>query len=202
MIGMSGAENWLHKVGLVREMADWMQPLIVAGAFFWVLLLFGFISRRFERQADVFAARTMQQQHLAAAATAPLPAADGTVTVALDALARADEALAHPRSHVGAYGATLFASALQRVAVINNMPTGPRARWAGGVRKRAGFILERLADLGQNWLHGSIDDRQAFLRRLSADPGLTLRFDRFMFHLYSTLLFLLAASGTFLWAVR
>src|SRR5688500_15520392 len=107
-----------------------MKPLVVAGAYFWVLMLFGFISRRFERQADVYAARTMQQQRADAAAAAPLPTADGTVTVALDALARADEALAHRRSHVGAFGATLFASALQRVAVINNMPTGPRARWA------------------------------------------------------------------------
>jgi STE24 endopeptidase len=200
MLGMSGAEVWLHKVGLVRDLAEWMKPLVVAGGFFWVLLLFGFVSRRFERQADVFAARTMQRQHAAGAAA--LPAADGTVTVALDALARADEALAHPRSHVGAYGATLFASALQRVAVINNMPTGPRTRWAGGLRKRAGFVLERTADLAHNWLHGSIHVRQAYLRRLSDDPARTLRFDRFMFHLYSTLLFLLAAAATFFWAVQ
>ena len=77
------------------------------------------------------------------------------------------------------------------------MPTGPRSTWAGGFRKRIGFVAERVADLAHNWLHGSIQERQAYVRRLSGDPKLTGRFDRFMFHLYSTLLFLLFASVTF-----
>ena len=127
----------------------------------------------------------------------------GTIGASTRGGGLSDAALAPPgRSHVGAYGATLFASALQRVAVINNMPTGPRTRWAGGFRKRAGFVFERVADLAHNWLHGSIQDRQAFLRRMSADPALTARFDRFMFHVYSALLFLVAASGAFLWSVQ
>jgi hypothetical protein len=95
------------------------------------------------------------------------------------------------------YGATVFASALERVAVINNMPTGPHGRWEGDLRQRLRYLFERTADLMGNWLHGSIQDRQAYIRRLGAEPDLTHRFDRFMSRLYSTLVFLLAASIAF-----
>ncbi len=194
MLGMSGAEQWLRQMGLVREMADWMKPLMIAGGFFWVLSLFGFLSRRFERQADVFAARTMQAAH--SAPITSLADISGVTGASIS-----PTALARARSHVGTYGASLFASALQRVAIINNMPTGPRTRWEGNLRQRVAFLAERTGDLAHNWLHGSIQDRQEYVRRLSVNPELTYRFDRFMFHLYSTLLFLLAASGTFLWSV-
>jgi STE24 endopeptidase len=194
MLGMVGAEQWLRQMGLVRQMADWMQPILIAGGFFTILGLFGFVSRRFERQADVFAARTMQAMNAAASAAPALVVQNGAIT-----LATADSKPAP--SHVGHYGANLFASALQRVAIINNMPTGPRTRWEGNFRKRLGFVTERIGDLAHNWLHGSIQERQEYIRRLSKDPRLTERFDRFMFHLYSTLVFLLAASGAFLWSL-
>jgi STE24 endopeptidase len=174
MLAMAGAEQWLQNVGLVRELADWMKPVVAVGGFFWVLLLFGFLSRRFERQADVFAARTMESKRVPVVSS--IPQVD----------------------HVGSYGATVFSSALERVAVINNIPTGPRRMWAGSLKKRLAFVGERAADLAHNWLHGSIQERQSYVRRLSADPKLTARFDRFMLHLYSTVLFLLFASVAFL----
>jgi Zn-dependent protease with chaperone function len=177
MVSMQGAAEWLDKMGFVGEMPEWMKPILVSGGFFWVLLLFGFLSRRFERQADVFAARTMQDKQPGAATEAS-------------------------RSYVGEYGAKLFASALQRVAAINNMPTGSYRRWEGGLRKRLAFLMERTSDLAHHWLHGSIQDRQNYLQRISASPRQTLRFDRFMLHLSFTLLFLLAASTAFLWSVR
>jgi Zn-dependent protease with chaperone function len=170
---------------LIQQWADWTKPIIVAGGFFWVLLLFGFLSRRFERQADVFAARTMQTK--SAQQTSALPLLEGPVF--------------EDKSVVGAHGATVFASALERVAIINNIPTGPRTKWSGSLRNRLAFVVERAADLAHNWLHGSIQERQEYVRRLGADPNLTGRFDRFMFHLYSTLLFLLFASVTFIFAM-
>jgi STE24 endopeptidase len=221
MVAMQGALSWILKAGMGREMPDWTQPLLVSGAFFWVLLLFGYLSRRFERQADVFAARTMEQQHAARAAAmaVPLLAAHGVAAVAggdeddddggrdgggdgVSPTAAAAATLPPPgRFHVGTYGATLFASALQRVAVINNMPTGRQARWGRTLRQRVGFVIEWAGDLAHNWLHGGIQDRQDYLKRISTDPAMTHRFDRFMFHLYSALLFLLAASIAFYWSV-
>lgn len=198
-VGMQGAAEWVDQTGLARNLPEWTKPLLISGMFFWVLLLFGFLSRRFERQADVYAARTMQEK-LADPASAGLR---GGAVAPVSTQARSDLAPVTPpgRSHVGSRGAAVFASALERVAIINNIPTGPRTRWEGRLRQRVGFITERLGDLAHNWLHGSIQDRQQYVRRLGADPALTQRFDRFMFHLYSTLLFLLCASIAFLVSV-
>jgi STE24 endopeptidase len=224
-VAMSGVMRVLDGLlGLdAQAVPEWAKPLMVAGWFFWVLLLFGFLSRRFERQADVYAARTMQAKAPAAGA----PAAAGVASAAaqlVGAAAAASHAAAvtHPpavapadpratttpasrdpaagpgRSHVGPYGATLFASALQRVAAINNIPLAPRTRWAGGPRARVEFVLERAGDLAHNWLHGSIFGRAQYLHRLSVDAARTHRFDRLMLGLYLALLFLLFASLTFL----
>lgn len=114
---------------------DLLMLLIGISAF---LLSFGFLSRRFERQADVFAARTIEP----------------------------------PGAHVGQHGAMIFASALHRVAVINNIPVAARS-----------------------WCHGSIATRMNYLRHLSTDPALTGRFDRFMLRLYIALLLILFASA-------
>src|SRR5439155_15020444 len=107
---------------------DLVTTMIGFGAF---LFAFGYVSRRFERQADVFAARTLEGftgEGLAGEIAGP--------------------------SHVGPLGATVFASALQKVALINNMPIEPRGRWEGGLVRRIGYVLERMGDATNNWLHG------------------------------------------------
>jgi STE24 endopeptidase len=116
------------------------------------LLVFGYLSRRFEQQADVYAARTMQREvSLIPRPTTPAPST----------------------SHVGEHGATVFASALRRVAVTNNIPI---AQWS--------------------WCHGSIQKRINNILHLSRDPSLTGRFDRFMGRIYVTMLVALCACGT------
>ncbi len=191
MTSMNGAIVWLQQHDVARQLPEWSQPILVAGGFFWVLGLFGFLSRRFERQADVYAARTMQKRHAERAA-----AMISVASLPGNAIAASD------RAHVGAYGAMVFASALERVAVVNNMPTGTHGRWEGNLRQRLRFLFEQTTDLMGNWLHGSIQDRQAYIRRLSEEPSLTHRFDRFMSRLYSTLVFLLAASIAFCVALQ
>jgi STE24 endopeptidase len=119
-----------------------MLSLGVAG----FLLAFGFLSRRFERQADVFAARTIEPRGADAPGRSVPP--------------------------VGERGAKVFASALHRVAVINNIPIAARS-----------------------WCHGSIAKRMDYLSHLSADPSRTGEFDRFMLRLYIGLLIVLAASS-------
>lgn len=116
-----------------------------------ILVVFGYLSRRFERQADVFAARMLQSNW-------------GT-----DAQPSRAARLA---GHVGQYGATLFASALHRVAVVNNIPLA-----------------------APSWCHGSMAKRMRYLQTLSIDPTLTRRFDRDMSRLYTAMVVVVACCG-------
>jgi len=151
---------------------DLITTMIGFGAF---LIAFGFVSRRFERQADVFAARTLERE-------------------------RAPEMTAS--THVGPAGASVFASALERVAAINNMSIGTTRRWEGGLARRIGFILEFMGDAANNWLHGSIAQRMQALHDMSGDPSHTHRFDRRMARLYVTLVVLLVVSGAVAWGMK
>jgi STE24 endopeptidase len=147
-----------RKVRADRYLALTDLAALVVGAG-GTLTVFGFLSRRFERQADVFAARTIQL-HTRPPAQPPEPPA----------------APASPDgSYVGPHGATLFASALERVAAINNIPVAARS-----------------------WCHGSIEKRMRYLHHLSADPTHTTRFDRFMLKLYIVLVVALVIFGA--WA--
>ena len=153
--------------------------LAAAGAF---LLAFGFLSRRFERQADVFAARTMQQEQ----PTTVLANGGGMVVA---------EVAPSNGSYVGPYGAMVFASALHRVASVNNIPV-VRAVWRGGsLSSMFSSTLDRVMEWTNHYLHGSIPLRMDYLRDLSQDPSRTHRFDRFMARLYRGLLVLFVISA-------
>ena len=169
------------------ELPEWMSTELVTTliGFAGFIVAFGYVSRRFERQADVFAARTLQR-HLA-----PMLLAD-----------QPQHVLANNPSHVGPLGATLFSSALERVAVINNMPLAPRGRWEGGPLRRLGYLIERVADAANNWLHGSIPQRMRTLHRMSSDPSHTRLFDRRMARLYVTLLVALVLGSALAWMFR
>ena len=113
------------------------------------------LSRCFERQADVFAARTMERE------------------LADEARGPASHRLRHQaiRRRTLASEAHLFASALHRVAVVNNIPV--RAN---------------------NFSHGSIAQRMMYLRELQTDPANTQQFDRFMRIVYRCLIAALIIS--------
>jgi STE24 endopeptidase len=130
MFALIGPGQWVeshlsfHWLGhwVSRDVAQKLVELVLlvgAGATF--LLSFGYVSRRFERQADVFAARTMQGE-----AMAPMDR--------------------DSRSHVGAHGARIFQSALHRVAVINNIPVAARSWCHGSIASR----MDYLENLSQN----------------------------------------------------
>jgi STE24 endopeptidase len=177
-----GQNSWDEIEGLVASVLGF-------GSF---ILAFGYLSPRFERQADVFAARTMQR---AAEETGVVVAhadanPDNYVTAfeahglakvpASEKSSGATEVLTpvpyRPGSYVGEYGAGVFASALHRVAIINHMPITAR-----------------------NWSHGSIAQRMRALREMSASPALTGRFDRVMTRLYAGLIACLCLFGVW-WA--
>jgi STE24 endopeptidase len=182
--GGAWIEKWLSLAGLKEGPA---QGILIAVVYLLkFLLLFGFVSRRFERQADVFAARTMELTRASVPnssasdiliAARQLSLATGTSGSATALALRTGRG---PESgHVGNYGAAVFGSALHRVAVMNNIPV--RAR---------------------SWCHGSIATRTQYLRELSADPARTHRFDRFMLCLYGALVFGLFAGAAFCWAAN
>lgn len=156
-----------------------LQVVLLIGGVGWFWVLFGLLSRRFERQADVYAARTMQlieppvmtglSELGLSEALASMPK-----TVSVPPVLQPVEkqrAWARLNSFVGPYGATIFASALLRVAQVNNIPT----------RRR-------------EWLHGSIASRMRFIKSIATDPARTRAFDRAMMNVYLLLLLAFCAS--------
>jgi STE24 endopeptidase len=144
--------DWVTEMNRIKwvskDMISGLGTIAGIGAF---LMVFGFLSRWFERQADVFAARIMEQE-------------ERSNVLALG--------LEGSTSYVGKYGATTFASALHRVAAVNNIPVAAR-----------------------NFTHGSIAERVRYLQALSSDPTRTLQFDRWMSVLNAAMGFALLASG-------
>jgi STE24 endopeptidase len=162
-------------------LGDSVQTALLLGAGIGLFtLVFGYVSRKFERQADVFAARTIQNvfdtsggaSRAGLAELEPVPGSPGVVRAVLASTAVLDEpgiTLAPPpRGYVGRQGAEIFCSALERVAVVNNIPIAARS-----------------------WCHGSIAKRMRFLENLSGDPARTRRFDRFMYRFYVALIVIL-----------
>jgi STE24 endopeptidase len=175
MLVFSGVDDLLLAVTQHSPDLKWLRGDIYGAvalpcAFAGFLLMFGWLSRRFERQADVYAARTIQRLS-------------------------SNPDLPERASYVGPAGAELFISALHRVAVINNIPLEPpRPNGTGvlaGVSRISGGIIEH----ANNYFHGSIPFRMDYLRNLSTAPEKTARFDRFMLKIYTAILLLLALTG-------
>src|SRR5258705_4362477 len=79
---------------------SWTGMMFIA-----ILMTVGYLSRRFERQADVFAARMMEVNW-------GWPSAPGGDAPSVGV----------KQSYVGQKGSALFAAALNRVAFVNNIP--------------------------------------------------------------------------------
>jgi STE24 endopeptidase len=179
--------NSLMPEGVVR-FREAIRAQIITGLSLGVfIVMFGYLSRRFERQADVYAARTMtatqatrgvvirhtnpELEPVGSPAAAPVLATAETQVIATSdpfPSPLAASHLAHPTepstpngSYVGTYGATVVSSALRQVARINNIPLAAR-----------------------EWLHGSIHGRMQYLQSLSTDPSRTAAFDRYMRRVY------------------
>ena len=139
----------LARLGVDRAVPSDLVVFFGFAALF--LALFGMLSRLFERQADAYAARSVD------------------VPTAL-ALA------AEPRASVGRVGAESFVSALVRVAEINHMPIDAAIARAGRHPIRA--LLARSIEATVHFLHPSVPARVEHLRAISRDAVRAERFDR------------------------
>jgi STE24 endopeptidase len=98
--------------------------LLCLGLYF--LLVFGHVSRRFERQADVFGCRTVScgQSECPPHADPDCPTAGAPATVPLCPV-----------------GIRIFANALANVASLNGMEHGTRSWRHGSIRRRIAFLV-------------------------------------------------------------
>jgi STE24 endopeptidase len=183
--GIPGLDAASDAAVSARHQALQAQIVTVLG-FGMFAVLFGFLSRRLERQADVYAARTMQRHknesavvishtnpetqtsglfvHGLATATAVASATTAAAAAAAAVGSATGMRSAAGATHVGEYGASVVGSALQRVARVNNIPIAAR-----------------------EWLHGSIGGRIRYLHELAADSKRTAQFDTYMRRLYWSL---------------
>jgi STE24 endopeptidase len=120
LIGVSGPiadvmDRWTHQ-------AVWPSALAVFVGSVGCLSVFLFLSRKFERQADVFAARTIQVEEVSPAAQP---------------------------SYVGSHGAMIFSSALQQVARINCIPITAWSWCHGSIAHRIDYLQDLSRDPGR-----------------------------------------------------
>jgi STE24 endopeptidase len=138
-------QGWLQLIALVTTLVIWG-------------IGFGWISRRFERQADVFGVRAITPEielcvpecavHAARAAYDPgAPATDSPLGPAMAAQT--------PQHALCRSASQLFSMTLLRVADLNGIPRD-----------------------APSWRHGSINSRCRLLQRLADNPRDVLRFDR------------------------
>ncbi|HEV8290981.1 MAG TPA: M48 family metallopeptidase [Tepidisphaeraceae bacterium] len=99
--------------------------IMVAGT----IVLVGYLSRRFERQADVFAARMMEVNW-------------GWPTAQPSEAPR----IGVEQSYVGEKGMALFAAALNRVAFVNNIPLRARGLFHPSIARRLIYLEEMSQD--------------------------------------------------------
>jgi STE24 endopeptidase len=177
--------------------ADLISCVTSLGTFVW---LFGFISRRFERQADVYAARVIEGEHVRARELVLVGEQQSTLRQSSGQAVIAQQSLVSAVNwHVGIHGARVFASTLRRIADVNAMPTRAKPWTGGGIVKMIGHGLHLLRHGADNFFHGSIESRAKYLHHLSADPARTRAFDKFMARLYVAMLVSMVLFGA--WTV-
>lgn len=168
-LGTTGGaiERWPAMSGVLASVDIETLTTVIGILSFFVL--FGALSRNMERQADVFAARTMSIQPMAAG-----PIGAGNTNA------------------VGRDGVAMFCSALAKVACVNNIPLDGGSIAFGQSWPRQ--LYTRLVNHSANWLHGSIRSRLDYLQTLIDAPDRLARFDRKMILVRTALLAALAIT--------
>jgi len=164
-IAVAGVMELLARFVYVEGVAGKTASLAVQGAGVLATVViwgvgFGWVSRRFERQADLFGARCV---------TADLDECSVPCSVHLevakDPTQSAERMTQGGNDRVCATAAGIFASALGRVALLNGIPPEERS-----------------------WRHSSIANRVRFLAAIADDPALAMKFERTVRRIKSALI--------------
>lgn len=139
---------------------DALLLLSVLGTVLYLFIVFGFLSRRCERQADIFGCRTVS-------CTEP----HCLVHDAATALAPQGRALCPT-------GITTFISALAKVEAINGLVRSTPGSHRGGLLQRLTGWLRFVGVVMATWQHSTITKRIAFLHTVLENPLVEQRFQR------------------------
>jgi hypothetical protein len=134
------------------RMGDLVLVLTVLATGGYLFLVFGVVSRRCERQADVFGCK-------AVSCADPLCAGHGPRTE----LVPAGRGLCPT-------GVGTFVRALERVEEVNGMARGSVRAGRSGLFGRVAGLLRLVGVWLATWQHSTIANRVAFLRTLADDP--------------------------------
>jgi STE24 endopeptidase len=143
------------KAGMTIPPEEWMAPPVILIAGCYIFLVFGYLSRRCERQADVFGCRAVS-------------------CIDPNCLGH-DESTVYPEKARGLCptGIRTFISALQRVDMTH-----------GGLelddsqRRAIGGMIKDIFKWLKSWQHSTMSRRMAFLGSLIASPQVERRFQR------------------------
>jgi STE24 endopeptidase len=166
-----GVFELLHRTGIVTDIS-FLQLIALAVLLAVWLFGFGWISRRFERQADLYGVRCVTPDIKSCTSRCPvhgtLDPRDGAPEVKRAAFPAGRE----PVPGICPAAAGLFGRTLMKIADLNGIPKD-----------------------APSWRHGSIGDRCRLLERFASDAAASQRFDRNIL-LIKTCLVLASAVGT------
>ncbi|HQY88035.1 MAG TPA: M48 family metalloprotease [Tepidisphaeraceae bacterium] len=151
LIALSGPIAWLTEYihAHVNLSPDATSFIVGLPVFILFIIAFGIVSRLFERQADAFAARTMQSSEF-------------------------EPALEPTSLAVESSGADAFSSALKRVAQINHMPLSDPPRGRTLFKRLRQKLIRQFA----HFRHPSVARRVEAVHHLARHPDHSARFDR------------------------
>jgi len=162
----SGLEAWIANLttagptesSVVRDVVEGLVILGVVGSFFWVV--FGHLSRRFERQADVYGCKVVS-------------CGSSECPPHLD-LEDAPESAGRPIGGVCPVGVRIFADALSSVAQQNGIDPGARSWRHGSIASRIDFLhrLSASPDREAVFQRGVRNVRYALASALAVSLGL------------------------------
>ena len=154
LMGSMSRSDWLEEFAQEWSLTSpdfWaLIPYIAIGAY--LFLAFGFLSRKCERQADIFGCRA--------------------VSCTLGAACRGHDEetpLAIAGSGLCPTGITTFIHALERVESINGM-TRPRLHWRDpGLRGKLSYLRHAIFGWFKAWQHSTIPNRIRYLQSVAED---------------------------------
>jgi Zn-dependent protease with chaperone function len=171
----------VHVVATIDEMelsqyrtSIMIAPVVLIGAY--MFSVFGFVSRRCERQADIFGCRAGScLNHGCGGHDSQTPLAERGQGLCMTGIAA-------------------FIRALRRVEEINGM-VRPWPVWRGsGVLGKLNWIFRLLTGWLHTWQHSTIPKRIAFLHRIAGDAEIERRFQHRVWALKCLVIVFLAGS--------